>query len=235
LYYTYGRTVFTGALFAIALALLAMSGHSVEQLLLDLAATFAALVAVVPTPLTPGDVPGAPVCPGPDLCVPVSYLPGIRTGVVTFAVLVVLAGAAATVLARVQGTSKTGLAVGVTVSVAVAIGGVTWMLAAPDSFLAGAHLAATAGFFGLMGAVAVLAAITSRGAWRRLYLGVAIGMGVFLVFLAAVMLARLAGADQTGQPWVLAGESGLIVAFAVFWVAQTVQKWAETDPAVVGP
>ena len=51
MYYTPARGVFTGALFAIALALIALSGHSVEQALLDIAALFAPLIAIVPTPI----------------------------------------------------------------------------------------------------------------------------------------------------------------------------------------
>jgi hypothetical protein len=235
LFYTSGRTVFTGALFAIALALLALSGHSVEQVLLDLAAVFALLVAVVPTPVIGGDAPGGrPLCPGLDPCVPPADLPGVRVGVVTVAVVVVLGAAAAVILARIQRIRIGGVLAAAAAAIVVVTGAVVWMLTAPDSLLAGGHLAATSGFFGLMAAVAVVSAVTSHDGWRRLYLAVAVGMSAFLLFLAAVMAARLAGVDQTGQPWILAGEGGLVVSFAVFWMAQTVQKWRETDPALVG-
>src|SRR5690606_393488 len=40
LVYTPGRSIFVGVLFAITLALVALSGHSLEQVLLDLAALF---------------------------------------------------------------------------------------------------------------------------------------------------------------------------------------------------
>ena len=54
LYYTPGSTVFVGALFAVTLGLLALSGHSVEQALLDLAAVVAPLIAIVPTVIDDG-------------------------------------------------------------------------------------------------------------------------------------------------------------------------------------
>jgi hypothetical protein len=34
---------------------------------------------------------------------------------------------------------------------------------------------------------------------------------------------------------VLVGEVGLICLFAVFWLAQTAQKWDEADPSLLAP
>ncbi|UUT35629.1 hypothetical protein [Microbacterium elymi] len=233
LFYTPGRTVFTGVLFAIALALLALSGHSLEQILLDLAALFAPLIAIIPTPIQAGDAPGVdPECSSSVPCVPADAAPDVRNGIVTFAVIAVLGVVLALVLARVQRTASTGVLVAAPVAVIVAIGVIGWMLTAPDSLLRLGHLVATGAFFALTAAVAVTAAITSADRWRALYAGVAIGMAAFLVYLGIVMIARLAGADQTGQPWILVGESGLVVLFAVFWIAQTVQKWDEVDPSL---
>ncbi|WP_036283319.1 hypothetical protein [Microbacterium luticocti] len=234
LFYTPARTLFTGVLFAIALALLALSGHSLEQLLLDLAAVFAPLIALLPTPIAPGDVPGVGGgCAGASPCVPALFGPEVRIGVTTYAICVLAGAVVAVVLTRLQGTLSRGVAVAIGAAVFVAAGALAWVLADPASLMRVGHLVATGVFFTLMIAVAVIAAITSPAAWRRLYAAVAIGMGASLVYLGGVVIARLAGADQTGRPWVLVGEAALIVLFAVYWLAQTVQKWGEVDPSLL--
>ena len=234
LFYTPARTVFTGVMFAVALAFLALSGHSVEQVLLNLAALFAPAIAIVPTPVAPGDGPGIdPICADGIPCVPAGYIPEVRTGIVTLVVTAILGAALAVILARLQRTLTPGVAVAAVAAVVLAAVALVWGLAADASLLRIGHLIATGGFFGLMVAVAIVSAVTSRDAWRRLYAGVAIGMGAFLVYLGTVMIARLAGADQTGQPWILVGEAGLVLLFAVFWIAQTVQRWDDVDPAIL--
>ena len=60
-FYTPARNAFVGALIAAALALVALSGRGAERALLDAAALFAPLIAVVPTTLAPGTVPGVVV------------------------------------------------------------------------------------------------------------------------------------------------------------------------------
>jgi hypothetical protein len=164
--------------------------------------------------------------------VPAGYIPEVRTGIVTLAVTAILGAAVAVVLAHLQRTLTPGVVVAVAAAVVLAAVALVWALAADASLLRIGHLIATGGFFGLMVAVAVVSAVTSRIAWRRLYAGVAIGMGAFLVYLGTVTIARLAGIDQTGQPWILVGEAGLVLLFAAFWTAQTVQRWADVDPAV---
>jgi len=63
-FYTPAGHVFVGSLCAISLALLVLSGRSVEQSLLDIAAVFAVIIALVPTPVTD------PTCSGETVCVP---------------------------------------------------------------------------------------------------------------------------------------------------------------------
>lgn len=236
LFYTPGRSLFTGTLFAVALALLALAGRSVEQVLLNLAALFAPIIAIVPTPIAPGDAPHvAARCPGGYPCVPVTFIPEVHVGIVTFAVAAVLGAALALVLGRVQRLLTTGVVLAAVVAAVLAAIMLVWAFADVGSLLAVGHLVSTAGFFGLMAAVAVVSALGARGRWRRIYLAVAIGMGVLLVYLATVMIARLAGADQAGQPWVLVGEVGLVALFAVYWLAQTAQRWNEVDPALMAP
>ena len=255
LFYTPGRTVFTGVLCAVALALLALSGHSVEQVLLDAAALCAPLIAVIPTPVQPGDAPGVS-CPGDAPCVPVEFVAGVHNGVLTFVMMAVLGVVSVLALARVRGTGAPATTAGGTrrgasgarppapplprgvkivcvAAIALAAALLAWLLAAPDSLLLLGHFVATAAFFGLMSAVAVIAAITATRPWRPVYIVVAVGMAASLLFLCAVGVAKLAGADLAGQPWILIGESGLIAFFAVFWIAQTAQKWNEIDPSLV--
>lgn len=234
LFYTPGRTAFTGVLLAIPLALLALSGHSVEQVLLNIAAVFAVLIAVIPTPIGPGDVAGrSPVCPGPAPCVPTPYADDVWNGLLTFAVMTVLGAACALAVTRAERALTTGVTVAAGVAVLTVVVVLVWWGIAPEAVLRAGHLVATAGFFGIMAAVAVVNAVTAARGWRALYVGVAIGTLAFLLYLLAVGIARLAGANLAGQPWVLVGEIGLVASFAVFWVAQTVQFWDEVDPRVI--
>ena len=230
--YTPGRGVFVGVLFAIALALVALSGHSLEQVLLDLAALFAPVIAIVMTPVISGDAPGLVVdCATP--CVPAAELPGIGNGMLSLAVVGVLGVLTALVLALVQGTMSRGVGIALAVAAAIiaVLGG--WWLVAPESFTAWGHFAATAGFFGLIAATAVVAAVTARPPWRGIYIACAAGILLSLAFLAVVFTARLTGHVLLEIPLVLVGEALLVVFFAVFWIAQTVQKWDEIDPSIL--
>lgn len=232
LFYTPGRTVFTGALVAVSLALIALSGHSVEQILLDVAALFAPLIAVIPTPVALGDVPGVG-CPGAVPCVPDEFVPGVHNGIITFSIIAVLGALCALVLARVQGTLSPGVVVGVVAAAVAAVAMLVWLVMWPESLLHTGHLVVTAAFFGIMAAIAVVSAVASARPWRPVYLTVAVGMAASLLYLAGVGVARLAAVDLSGQPWTLVGELGVIGFFAVFWVAQTVQKWDDVDPSLV--
>ncbi|MBN9182027.1 MAG: hypothetical protein J0I66_03245, partial [Microbacterium sp.] len=141
MYYTPARGVFTGALFAIALALIALSGHSVEQALLDIAALFAPLIAIVPTPILAGDVAGyAVTCPAPGPCVPAGELPAVQNGMLSLAVVGALGVMTALVLARVQGTLSAGVAVTLVVAAAIVVAAAAWALLGPASFVALGHL-----------------------------------------------------------------------------------------------
>jgi len=241
MYYTSGRTVFTGALFAIGLALLALSGHSVEQVLLDIAAPFALLIAIVPTPIPSGALPaGAGPCPpGVAACsvADAAALGTMRTGVIAVAVMCVVGAVTALIVAilrRPVGTPPAvprGVSVPALVAVLVAVGLSVWLTVAPQGLLAVGHYVATAVFFLLIGTVSVVSAVTARRRWRALYIVVAAGMVAALVYLVIVFIAGGAGG---GAPWVLGGELALIVFFVVFWLAQTVQKWGQFDPDVRG-
>jgi hypothetical protein len=242
-YYTPAQGVFVGSLCAIALALIALSGRSVEQALLDLAALTAPVIALVPTPVEDGDVAGFdPGCAGDASCVPAAVAPAVATGMLALLGIGVVGVAGAVVLAVVQRTLS--VALGVTLALAAAIvgGGAAWWLLAPASFLLGAHNTAAIVFFALVAAVAALAARhpaasdpLRRTRLRVAYGGVSVGITAALIAVAGVVVLRAVGidlVDATGLPLILIGEAVAIVLFAIFWLVQTVELWNEPDPAI---
>ncbi|MFI8593702.1 hypothetical protein ACIGCK_04640 [Microbacterium sp. NPDC078428] len=239
-FYTPARDVFVGAVFAVSLALLALSGRSVEQALLDYAAILAPLIAIVPTPLAVGDVPGfASSCLDTAPCVPAAFLPGIAVGVAALVVVGSAGVVTAVVLALVQGTCSRGFVLAASGAGVLVVAVALWALLDAEGFVRGAHLAAAVAFFGLIAAVAALAAFApagarARGGVRALYSVVAVGIAITVLALLAAIVATLAGADlgATGVPVVLVGEVVVLVFFAVFWVAQTVELWDDPDLGV---
>lgn len=240
-YYTPARNAFVGALVAASLALLALSGRGVERSILDAAAVFAPLVALVPTVIAADAIPGLDVGCAP--CVPTATRPDVANGVATY--LVVLAGVVVLgiVLSRAGEVAgaRFSLLHGAAVFVVVLATGI-W---APEAFLAGAHLVATVVFFGLIAADAILNAFwrtTSETPppWLRVaYIVIA---GVIVVALLVVVGATLAAvlgpeadAAPGGIPWILVGEAVALVAFLAFWWLQTWQRWNETDPRSLLP
>ncbi|MDX2375881.1 hypothetical protein M4I32_03600 [Microbacterium sp. LRZ72] len=238
-YYTPARDLFVGAIFAVAAALIALSGRSLEQALLDNAAILAVVIAVVPTPVGPGDAPGsAAVCPTAATCVPEEYVPTVATGVISLVIVGVLGLVAALALARVQATMTHGFRVALGAAATLVIGTGLWFALAPAGFLAYAHVTATVAFFALIAAVAAIDAVAPTrgrrgGGIRGLYLVVAGGIVVTIAVLVVVLTLRLAGIDLAadwGVPIVLWGEILALVLFGVFWVTQTVELWHDPDP-----
>ncbi|WOQ69003.1 hypothetical protein RYJ27_09840 [Microbacterium limosum] len=167
-FYTPARDVFVGAVFAVSLALLALSGRSVEQALLDYAAILAPLIAIVPTPLAAGDVPGlASSCPDTAPCVPSAFLPGIAVGVTALVVVGSAGVVTAVVLALVQGTCSRGFVLAASGAGVLVVAVALWALLDAEGFVRGAHLAAAVAFFGLIAVVAALAAFAPAGARAR--------------------------------------------------------------------
>jgi hypothetical protein len=187
-YYTPARNVLVGALLAAAVAILVLSGRGAQRALLDAAAVVAPVIALVPTPVSAGAVPGiAVVCASGDRCLPAEVLPDVDVGAavyliagaLTVGVVVALAavgsgrGRAASLGAGAAGvrdvggggavaTSARGVFVSAGVAaVVLAVVAAGWMLAR-DVFLASAHLVAAVVFFGLVAAVAVVNAVAPR-------------------------------------------------------------------------
>jgi hypothetical protein len=231
-FYSPARNAFVGALVAASVALLALSGRLAERALLDAAALFAPLIALVPSVITPGSIPGVEVAC--TRCVPATYEPDVVNGVTTY--LVVLAGVLmlGAVLSRrgVVSGARFSLILGSVVLTAVLVVG----LVSPDLFLGWAHFVATVVFFGLIAADAILNAFwrTSSAApprWlRAVYLVIA---GVLIADLIALIAATITlwDAARPTFPWILTGEAVALLAFVVFWWLQTWQRWDELDPA----
>lgn len=228
-YYTSAGPAFVGALSAIALALLALSGRSVEQGLLDVAAVLALVLAYVPAPVS------GPACGVEAPCVPPEAIPAVVTNGASVAVVVALGAVTAGVLALVQGTMTRGVALTVAAVLVLDAGGLAWALIAPASFLSLAHNAAAVAFFALVAVVAALAAWRPHGrddrrrGVRIAYAIVAAGIASTLVLL---VVALVTGLDRGAFPVVLAGESLALALFAVFWAVQTVELWNDADPTV---
>ena len=226
-YYTPAGPMFVAGLCVVAAAFAALSGRSVEQGLLDVAAVLALVIAVVPTTVESG------ACGASARCVP----PGVVAVVVNNGVAVASVVLAGVVLSVVQGTVSRGVD-GTATAVVVMVGGFgAWGLAAPVAFLSFAHNVAAVGFFVLIGAVAAIGAWRPQRAPRRFrpaYAAVAVGILVCLAGLAATLVVAAGGGDVTRpMPWVFLGESLALVLFAVFWFLQTVELWNEPDPRLL--
>jgi hypothetical protein len=241
-YYTPAGTVFVGALVAVSLGLLALSGRSIEQGLLDIAAILAPVIAIVPTPVVVGDVAVAPLCGPGGTCTPDDLVATIDNGMLTLTVVGAVAVLAALGLAIVQRTLSPGL--GATLAAAAVVLALLagWWLLLPASFHLGAHYAAAVGFFALVTAVAVLAAVHPADARRARRRGVRIAYGIIAAGIVAGMALVLAGAllpsdaDAAGASGALffAGEAAALALFAAFWTVQTVELWDDRDPALRG-
>lgn len=227
-YYTAAGPMFVASLFVVAAAFLALSGRSVEQGLLDIAAVLALVVAVVPTTVS------SPACAAASSCVDPAVLPAVANNGVAVASVVLVGTVAAVVLAVVQGTFSRGVGVTAGVVAALTVGFAVWAGVAPASFLALAHNAAAVAFFLLVGAVAAIAAWRPQRSPRRFrgaYAAVAGGILLALLGLGVVLIAAVAGVEVSAPvPWVLIGEVAALVFFAAFWAVQTVELWDDPDP-----
>lgn len=230
-FYSPARTVFTGALIVVSVCLFALSGHGVARALLDLAATFAPLIAIIPTTISPVSQARLPIgdeC-GPR-CVPTELYPGIGNGVVTYLAMgVVITIIGAVLLIRGQLNLRSGgvtLAVGAMLLAALAL---LWWLR-PELVISFGHVVVASAFLVLIAATALYAgarpAHSDAPRWLRVSY-FSIGVAITLALIGTVVLAPIGHA--LWRP-VLVGESVALILFAVFWMLQTVQFWNDPDP-----
>ncbi|HYI31852.1 MAG TPA: hypothetical protein VEX88_00135 [Glaciibacter sp.] len=88
-YFTPARIIFAGALVAATAALLALSGNGGQRSWLDFAAFFAPLIAIVPTRIGNGQVPGlTSVCAEGTECIPDEAVAYIEVGLFCWSIFV---------------------------------------------------------------------------------------------------------------------------------------------------
>lgn len=237
-FYTPARNVFVGCLIAVSVALLTLSGRDTETVLLDVAAVFAPLIALVPTGYD--DDPDAlqPQCPKDADCLPASYLPDVHNGVITYAIIVAAVVAVAVTVRAAQRRPLRGtlIAGGTAVVVAALLLALAFAPGLSDGFPfndalpISIHFAVTVAFFLSFAAVPVVHALApSRDGgrplapWQRaIYLAVPALLVLDLVLLFALMEV---------WPWVTFwGEGVALTLFALFWLVQTIERWDQPDP-----
>ncbi|WP_375385862.1 hypothetical protein [uncultured Microbacterium sp.] len=229
--YTPARTMFVGALIAASACLFALSGRGIQRALLDAAALFVPLIAIVPTVISPGAVPGVEVdCA--SACVPAPYAAGVDNGVITYLIVGGLIVVLASVLIAFGQVDRAGGMLSLAVAVIVLLGvGLAWGLWRAQ-FLQWTHYVAAAVFFALIAAVAFVEAFWPSGArpvprWLRVsYIVIAIALVIDVLLLA--MFGRVRFGEVYG---VLIGEVVALGLFLAFWVLQSVQNWNDHDPA----
>ncbi|OAH51242.1 hypothetical protein [Microbacterium oleivorans] len=225
-YYSPAGGVFVGALTAAGVALLVLSGRDTESMLLDIAAVFAPLIAIVPTGYR-----GEP-------SVPSEVLPTVRNGVGVYLTMVTILVALGIVLAargdlawrRVAIVGGTASAVVIALATLAFAPGPAAVFPFPGGI--NLHLVATVCFFAMFAAIPW---VTSFGedppaaGYRRVYLAVSI---VIAAALVTTVGAAIANPDTVG---VLIGEAVALGAFAVYWTAQTIERWQDADPPSILP
>lgn len=231
-FYTSARTVFSAALVAAAACLLALSGRGPQRVLLDVAALLAPLVAIVPTPISAGDVPGVVVdCTAP--CVPTPFADDLDNALATYLAVGAVVVAIGLVLVRrgdadLRGTGST-LAIAAAVLTAVTA---VWTLA-PRILVGYVHVVAAVGFFAVIALVALAEAVrpsVDHPPARRMRVGYVVIALALLIDLAATFAFGVIG----DLPVVLTGELVALGLFVVFWMMQTAQKWSLPDPSLRG-
>lgn len=234
-YYTPARTMFVGALLAVAVCFFALSGRGTERALLDVAAVVAPLVAIVPTQISPHSVPGMDSgCPdGAGSCVPVAYDEDVDNGIVTYLVVGVLVLVLAVVLALLGEVDRRATLLSVAIAaVVLLVVWLTWVLAR-EAFLRGAHVASAVCFFALIAAVALVNALRpvpagAPGWLKGAYVAIAALLGVVVLGMPVY------GSLHVGPLYgVFVGEVLALLLFAAFWVLQSLQYWRVDDPRII--
>lgn len=244
-YYSPARNAFVGALFAAAIGMLALSGRGAPRALLDAAALFAPLIAIIPTPIGAEEIPGLEVDCAPARCVPSIVHADIGNGIAAYLVFGAGALLTAAVISVLEGRRTGRISVGVVGSLGV--GGTvlatvlaTWLVAR-DAVIAYGHVVATIVFFLLIAIVVVSNAVPR--VWRAverpgdeppprwMQVAYAVIAGVLVVDLAIFAVAITTDFAFVVPP-VLVTEFIALGLFCVFWVLQTAQHRAGARPTV---
>jgi len=239
-YYTSAGPIFVGGVFAMSLALLALSGHSVGQVSLDLAAIMAPLIAVIPAAVFVDDLPDLDItcAGGHEPCVPESFIPAVNNSMTALLVTAVIGWLTALILSGVQRTFSRRIVWSLAVSGGLIAAVGSWWMFAPTSFLRAGHIVAAASFFAF---IAIAALVSGRDAkragatgYRVVYVIIGSAIVIDLLGLLAVIVIGFTGLTIP-EPWgigpVFFGEAVALVLFAIFWIVQTIETWNDPDPA----
>lgn len=243
-YYSPARNVLVGALIAASVALLTLSGRNLESVLLDLAAPLAALAALVPTRTEPAVVPqpGLTCPPAMSACVPVQSVPDVDNGVTVFVIVVSVLVMVAVVLAARADRGERGefgaraRVLTAAIGGAVVVAGVLIAAVVPGGYgqsglLTWVHVAASALFIVIVGAVAVLGAFFRTGSrpvsLRERMLSIAVAVLLLVDLGVAVWAIWFAPSSSSAVLWV---EVAALVLIAVYFAVQTVARRDEVDP-----
>ncbi|MEO5745653.1 MAG: hypothetical protein ABIQ53_13840 [Terracoccus sp.] len=227
-YYTPVRTVFVGSLCALGAVLIAYKGHSpAEDVLLNFSGFMAFVVAMVPT------VPDSLCGPSGFALSTTEMAMSVRNNIWTLIVAAVISAVVASVLKR--RTVRQGLSAAPsrgTIWVSVACGAVLFLelvlfLVLRDRFIALSHGIAAGTMVAGVITVMVLSALGvderhhgAVTAYKRIYLGLAIALGLMLG-LIVVLALTVSGLHHI----ILLAEVVVIVLFASYWVVQTKELW----------
>lgn len=228
-YYSPARGILVGALIAVSIGVIALSGTGFERAALDAAAVFAPLIGIIPTRILPGTIPGfeSPCGSSADECIPDDLLPTIQNGVIAYLIVAGILLVIAPFIAKSQNTLRESVPSLIIALVVMVLVGATG-LAAPRFLLDWGHLIAAGAFF------VVIAVVAFRNVWpfpgeapRGRGVSIAFGLiGVaMLVDVIALMIIGVIG-GQTG-PLVFALELVALTLFVTFWSLQS----GRTHPA----
>jgi hypothetical protein len=217
-WYTPARSYFVGMLTGMSVCLVCLRGSDpAEDILLNYAGMFAAVVAFVPTP--PEKCPACTQVASAHLERAADIA---NNGTALFALAGVIV-AIALLIWRREAPTKTALR-WFSVALAIVLAALGLFVFARDTFAAGAHLTAAGLMFACIIAVVWVNAFASQPCrrvlnYRNAYLGIAIAMATAVV--ATIAVAVFSGWSHL-TIWI---EAVLITLFAIFWVLQTIELW----------
>lgn len=240
---TPARGVFMGAMIAASLALLALSGRDRATTLLDIAAVFAPLIAIVPTGVAVGRPVEGLACGDGAECVSRVLLDEVRLGVAVYAIVVVAAVITTAIIRarkRIRSPSARLVSV-IAIVVALTVSALAFVPGLNDGFpfnfwpVRSIHFAVTLLFFAAFTAVPLLYARAPEDAGgtppsprqRAIYRWIS---WLMIADLAALLGGVLYRQFVGETPLVLIGEAVALSLFAWFWWVQTFQRWDDPDP-----
>ncbi|WP_243074934.1 hypothetical protein [Microbacterium sp. SS28] len=267
-YWTPARNVFVGVLIAASLAMLVLNGRGgaaafrllgwkitlpSPSTLLDLAAVFGPLIAIVPTDMKKIEqgLTTFTCDVGEVECLPKAALPDVQNGVLTYMIIVTVA-VVVMWLIRDKKSAREPFArlVPVTALVtAAAMGVLTFWLNGTFPYIRigdwsiSIHYIATFLFFASFAAVVFIRGFRDADPedqhkatplQKRWYMWLAGLMALDMAFLVSLSFFAWFGVQDLlpGVPEVLLGEAFGLILFAVFWGIQTNQRWDEVITTV---